>query len=167
MSATPLQDITVTYPATRIRTRGYHADIPGIKRSVEARAVVATWNPIYEVAAYTDGQAEHTAIRTITKDRTRFTRPFDRPSFEVVNLDDTAMDPYREDYSLLMPEDEGVNLGSGVLLDAHQVTSETMALKARGNWFTMEFNVSQGRIVLQSVELSALIDVDPRQKATH
>lgn len=164
MSETYLQNITPVYPATRVKTRGYMGDIPGLKRAVEARMQIGTWNPVYTVSVVTDGQAESAVARSISKSRTKFSRPFTRADYDETNASDDALDPYREDYSVVIPT-AGINLGSGIQVDIHQVIQETLKLKSRGSWFQIDLSVSQGRIQVKSIELDAIIQDEPRQKS--
>ena len=164
MSDTHLQNITVAYPATRVRTRGYLGDMPGIKRAVEARVAIATWNPEVQVSVVSDGQDSETRIKTITKDRTKFTRPFDRAAYDETNVNDDALDTGREDYSVVVPT-AGISLGSGVMLDSHQPSIETIQIKARGTWFAIDISVRQGRMKLRKAELDGLMGYEPRRKS--
>jgi len=163
MSDTHLQNITVAYPATRVVTRGYLGDLPGLKRAVEAKVSLATWNPELSIRVVSDGQDKSVQIKTITKDRTKFTRPFDHPVYDETNAADDAQDGEREDYSVVVPT-AGINLGSGVMLDLDALSLETMPVKARGTWFAIEITVTQGRIKIGRAELEGLVGYQPRQK---
>jgi hypothetical protein len=81
-------------------------------------------------------------------------RPHDQADYDPTNADDNQMNPWRQDYSVLVPED-GITPGTGLLPNLQQVTEESWRLKASAQSAQIEFASAQGSMEIRSVAVSA------------
>lgn len=132
---------------TVFRSRGYALANGDRGRAVAAKAQVATWAPNFALHSLTPGYNSTETERTgITRSRTTYD-VHDRPDWDPSNDADDHGTPGRQDYSVVLP-DAGMNLGSGVDLDAHQLSDVRTPLSRTGDWQQVEVRNSAGRLEL-------------------
>jgi hypothetical protein len=139
----------------RLITRGYHGGNVSLKHFEDARATVATWWPDYSVTALLEGVGENRVLASsITRSRLKWHRPHDRDDYDATNVDDDQMDPWRQDYSVLVPAG-GILPGSGLLPNLRQVTEESWRLRAAAQSVQIQFASAQGSMEIRSVSVTA------------
>lgn len=148
--------------ATELVTRGYLCGSNGQKAFVSAAVEVATWYGAGEISAVRDGVNEETEPQTFTKDRTQYTT-FDKAPYVESNENNDHAEPYREDYSVVIPEG-GLRLGSGVALDLHQLSSERMRVRQRGRHLQLRIRGTRGRVAVRAVQVDARAGEEPRRE---
>lgn len=138
-----------------LTTRGYHGGNVSLKQFEDVRATVATWWPDYSVTALLEGVGENRVLgSSITRSRLKWHRPHDRADYDDTNADDNQMDPWRQDYSVVVPED-GILPGSGLLPDLRQVTEESWRLRSAAQSAQIQFASAQGSMEIRSVSVTA------------
>jgi hypothetical protein len=141
--------------AASLTTRGYHGSDVSLKQFEEMRAMVATWWPDYSVTARFQGVGETRQLASsVTRSRLKWHRPHDQADYDPTNADDNQMNPWRQDYSVLVPED-GITPRTGLLPNLQQVTEESWRLKASAQSVQIEFASAQGSMEIRSVAVSA------------
>lgn len=148
------EDGTVTTQSvqTVLITRGYGADAPGRKRFGQLRCRISTWWPNAAFSALADGINEERPLGTIADlSRTRYRRPHGRAAWDNTNVNDDFHEPYREDYSVTIP-DAGIDPGeNGITLDLHQTIHRGFRVKCHGRFVRLKIVGTQGRIVVNDV----------------
>lgn len=151
-----------------IETRGYTLGAPDeFKRFDRASIAVATNNPNAAITAITDGENELKAIRTITKDRTKFYQQ-DHPDFVTGG---NASEAFRKDYSTVpavvtdnnfvaedfdeLPEGEITELPATPIASSLEIvkqqTIEPISLRVNGRWLSIRCVNATGTCDLLSV----------------
>ena len=137
----------------RWRSRGYGGRVAGVKRYVRLGMKVSTHDPAYTVVAATDGVGEVASVASVTKDRTKWYRPYGKADWEESNENDDFNDPNREDYAWIATTD-GMEMGAaGVGMDIHQEVEHTRKLKVRGQHLMIELEGTQGRAVVSGIKV--------------
>jgi hypothetical protein len=145
---------TVSQPFTSsFTTRGYA--LAGVRRSRGQHLLIAlaTWDAAYTVQAFTDGVNETANVLTRTRSRTAFATQ-GVAAFAEGNAGDNATTPYREDYSIVLPE-LGMDFGSnGFWVDAEQSVEETLSLRpARGRYVQVRVDKTTGTLASDGILL--------------
>ena len=125
-------------------TRGYAAAVVDPKRAQKISVDQSTWNPVYTVAAISEGVGETVSLSTVSKSRTNF-MAWGKPDYEEDNSNDDHSDPDREDYSVMLLPDSEIYLGSGVNPDRHQRVVESWKMRGRGVYTQLTIRCTQGR----------------------
>jgi len=140
--------ITYTSIPMLFRTRSYGAKA-GLrtKKNERVAGTVRTWWPNFSLSAVFPGQDEkQTLISDETKDRTKWTRPYGKPDWNEQNANDDYSDPYREDYSLMVPSAGILTGANGLDPDIHQEYQFERRVHRRAESVQFEFTNSQGRL---------------------
>lgn len=146
--------ITRTAYDWRWRSRAYGARTPGRKLFGELRLQSATLDPAYTVAVVRDGPWESREVAAITKDPTRYYRPWNRPAWDPTNANNDFNTPYRQDYALAIGAG-GFAIGpGGVALDQEQETEEAFRLREQGESCQVEV-AGIGRVRIKTLKLDA------------
>lgn len=96
-----INDSTSEEIALTIRTRMYENGTQDFKRWKNAVVNIATWGPEFSINAIYPGVNEsRPLLPQTTFSRTCYDRPFNRPPFEVDNINGDHADPWRKDYSV-------------------------------------------------------------------
>lgn len=128
-------------------TLGWNATV---KRDFKRVVIpVRTWRPSIELEEITEGAHDNRLLtRTpITKDRTKFFA-FGKGRYDSTNVNDDALEPGREDYSVVLEGSAGVHLGSGV--DPEQKQESVLgapggfSTKCRGRFLQYRLRCTQG-----------------------
>lgn len=143
-------DITYESVPFKVHTRGYGGQLPGLKEFSSVRVAVATWWPEYTLTARVDGARETRAVRTVTSDRERYSRPFDAAPYDTSNANDDFHTPYREDYSVDPGEDFDPG-SNGITPDLHQETEVVAWIRSTGRWCQILLESQRGRCELRGV----------------
>lgn len=126
-----------------LETRGYLFGDQGRKRSARVRLTLETWRPRFSVTRRTDGVNEtETLLSNETRDRTRYTT-WNTPAYDTTNANGDHAAPYREDYSVTLTGP--FQPRSGIVFDRRQSSEESLTVRARGRYFTVEIANTQGR----------------------
>ncbi len=144
---------------TELVTRGYLCGSNGQKVFIGAAVEVATWYGAGEISAVRDGVNEEADAQTFAKDRTVYAT-FDKGPYVESNENDDHGDPYREDYSVVIPTG-GLRLGSGVCLGLHQTSSERMRVRQRGRHLQIRVRGTRGRVAVRAVQVDARAGAEP------
>ena len=148
-------DFTIQDIPDLFRTRGYALSDGDKCRAVGAKLQVATWAPSYMVQSLTQGYNTNEAEgEAITRSRTVYDH-HDRAAWDESNDNDDHDTPGRQDYSVVLPT-AGINLGSGVDMDAHQVSTTRIDLSRTGDWQQLEIRNTAGRLELLNVTLEQI-----------
>ena len=150
--------LAVTGIAARALTRAYYGKTQrAFMRPIASTISLRTWNPTYSVTAKFEGVAKELALATDeTRDRTKYFRPFNAAAWDESNVNDDHVTPYREDYSVLLPDD-GMYFGSGVDLDLVQSVTESHNINSRqGRYLQLEITNTTGRLQLCGTQLEAI-----------
>jgi len=148
--------------AYRWRSRRYSLQMDRLRKPIGTNLALATWNPKYSVDVIFQGVNKVTpAAIDVTKDRTKYYRPWDAAAYDAANTNDDHATEDREDYSVDISG--GVLLGSnGVALMQYQESLEGLPVNGRhGRRFQVEVRNTQGRIKVLGVELDS---VESRQR---
>ena len=143
-------DVTYESVPFKVHTRGYGGTLPGMKEFTSVRLAVSTWWPQYTLKAKVDGPAEIRSVRSVTADRTRYTRPFDAPAYAESNSGDDFHTAYREDYSV----DPGTDFDpgtNGITPDLHQDAEVVAWVRSRGRWCQIQVESQRGRCEVRGV----------------
>lgn len=149
---------------TYIKSRGYTHGTNQHKRPRKGTMVVETWNPQYSINACFGGVNNTVTLCTArTKDNTLYYRPFNAAPWVNTNINDDHGTRFRQDYSVAIPDD-GLNLGSGIVLDLFQETREPFSIpKGETRYEQFELTNTQGRIRLKAIEFEDVIGTTQRK----
>lgn len=133
--------------ATDLVTRGYLNNPADRMHFTRASLVVSTWWPSYSTSLLTDGHNEEIALGTgVTRDRTKYHRPWNAADFVEDNSNDDFLEPWRQDYSVRLDGSEEIDCGSnGVDPDIHQEWEDSRVVRARGRYARLRVQGAQGR----------------------
>lgn len=138
---------------TRAKTRGYKANTNSFKRGRRGEIILGTWRPSYSITQHNDGVNENRTVATnVTRSRTRYFKPFDRPDWDPTNANNDHGTKYREDYSVELP----VQTESGVALELYQETIVRFNAPNEARFTQFEMTNTQGRLVIKAVEFEAV-----------
>ena len=146
----------VAYESVRhsLITRGYGGHQPGRKRFGQIRCRFATWWSRFDVTAHVDGVSEERALGTVGPfSRTAYRRPHDRSDWDSGNTNDDFLEPYREDYAIIVPDAGMITGDNGLKADEHQVIDKGWRLRERGRFVQLEIAGTQGRTELRDVQV--------------
>jgi hypothetical protein len=132
-------------------TRGYICGTTEPKEFEQINYNVSSWWPNYSVTVNVDGASESYSLKTITKDRTKYYRPFDKADYVGTNINDDFDTPHRQDYSI----DTSGNMYEGQVPDQHQEVTERLKLRHSGKYATFTFAGTQGRSEVRSVSVES------------
>jgi hypothetical protein len=142
--------------ADRVRTRAYLCRRQDFKRFTVLAANLATWSPNYTVTTATQGVNTEVAYASAqTRNRLKYFQPFDQPDYDPSNANDDFLTPSREDYSVVLPDPDGVTLGSGILLDVPQEYVHRAEVNERGLWMQLQIDNNDGRLELIATAMEA------------
>lgn len=139
---------------TTLATRGYDGRTLSYFRWLTV--FLQTWRPNYTLTLLTEGVNEVTTLaENVTKDRTRYYTPFNKPRFDPTNVNDDSAAPKREDYSVQLgePGPTEVFVGSGLKIDQHQEAAENHQLNTAGRAARVRIVNRQGRVRVMGVLL--------------
>lgn len=135
--------------ADSVTTRAYLCRRQDFKRFTTLAANIATWNPRYTITTKTQGVNNTVAyLPNVTRDVTKYFQPFDKPAYDVSNVNDDFQAPSRQDYSVTLPEPDGVAMLSGIVPDISQESLDRAQVNERGLWMQLQINNAQGRLEL-------------------
>ena len=146
-------------------TRGYRCGDLAEKRFNSSKLAMREWGAQYTVAAKVEGVLEERTLRTVTRSRLKYLRPWNRPHYDPTNVNDDADEPYREDYSVALNESgagtaaipDHLHLGAaGVRLDDVQDLAENYRPNLFGEHLQLRITGVKGRVELVSVQTRAL-----------
>jgi hypothetical protein len=132
----------------KIKTRGYMCSDPGFKVFTGIELDVSTWNPSYTVKSSTDGVDRINTVKTVTKSRSEYYAPFDRPDYVTTNVNDDHGTENRQDYSVDSSGNmyaDTVSTENGIDPDKHQTVTERMRVSGQGKYMQLTIEGSQGR----------------------
>jgi len=160
--------------ADRIVTRGYPL---GGARPTRGLVALESWNPKFTVTLVTDGVNERagTGITDRTRDRQRYRRPWNAAKWPLDNHDLSHGNPFREDYSVLLPaglldengrpvnDENGATIEAaslrldGVVPNRMQAAVEPLVLPPRpqARYAQLEISNTQGRVAVLGVAFGA------------
>ena len=144
---------------TELLTRGYKCNLDADKQYIFAAAEVATWNGAGTIQALRDGVNEVSTILGYEKDRTKYAL-FAKRSYDTSNVNDDFLDPFRQDYSVELPE-EGIFLGSGIMTGLHQYSSERMRIRQDSHFIQLRILGTRGRTKVRGCSVEAHADLMP------
>lgn len=141
------QDIVTT-----LQTRGYVLGSNDPQYFRNARLVMETWAPSFTISAVTEGVNEESEIATaVTRSRTKSFR-FGTADWSDDNIADDHDEQGREDYSVVLNQSTGTELGStGMILNRSQETIDSYPLREHGRWLALKVVNTQGTIGLKAV----------------
>ena len=140
--------------ATSFLSRGYAMTDPRRKRYQTARVRLSTWGPTYTIKTLLPGASDaRTALANKTFNPVKW-RGHGLADRTPNNTNDDATTGGREDYTQLTTS-TGFYLKSGVNLDQHQDSEESVPLREEGAWTQVEITNTTGRAVVRSVLLEA------------
>lgn len=145
-------DFAVQDIPTLFRTRGYALADGDKSRALSAVLRCATWAPSFTLATLTQGyNTSESEGAATTRSRVRYDN-LDQEDYDESNEADDHETPGRQDYSVVLAGD-GMLLGSGANLDAHQISTNRVGLSRTGDWQQIEVRNTAGRLELLSVVL--------------
>lgn len=144
---------------TELLTRGYLCGVGTDKRYLYAFAETATWNGAGSITTILDGVNERSVPLSYTKDRTKYNL-FAKRSYDVTNVNNDFLDPFRQDYSIALPEG-GILLGDGVVPGLHQYSSERLRIRKDSRYVQFRFLGTRGRNKVRALTLQAAADLMP------
>ena len=177
-------EIGVDAVETYILTRGYHTVDLYARKLRAASVYISTWNPNFSINIIPDGAGEsRSLVSDVTKDRAVY-YTFDAANYNERNDDERHGDPYREDYSVMLPDtydslltEEGsdvivsesgngvateeavgyLNFGSkGMAVGQYQSVRQTFSLPHVGvQWGQLEIINTEGRFKLHEAALTS------------
>jgi len=155
-------NIVVQAITSEFTTRGYQLSDGERARAVSAALRVRTWDPSYTITTLQQGynteQAEQSAV---TRDRLKYNH-HDRADWSPANEAADHATPGREDYSVTTNDPTGLQVDSaGVDCDAHQTSTDRLALSNLGDWQQLRITNTQGRLELLQVKLEQQIHERP------
>jgi len=96
---------------TRVRFRPQGKQLERLQTPSGADLALETYNPSYSLTAHFEGVNKQTVLcAAVTKDNTRYTRPWNATAWDATNINDDHATPYREDYRVSA---SGPNLVTG------------------------------------------------------
>jgi hypothetical protein len=88
---------------TRVRFRPQGQALEQLQTPHGAHLALETFNPNYSITAHFEGVNKKTVLcQNVTKDHTRYTRPWNAPPWDESNENDDHATPYREDYRVTL-----------------------------------------------------------------
>jgi hypothetical protein len=134
-------------------SRAFTVSMNGLLRPTEAAVAMQTWNPKLTVRVWLPGHKVITLVTQETRSRLAYARPWDATPWNPLNVNDDHETDDREDYSVVLQD--GLSLGSGLVLDRMQEGIETWTVTGRqGRSFQVETINEQGRIELLGERLN-------------
>lgn len=148
-------NISYVSVASTFRTRGYRGSGPRRNRFRRASARVRTWWPTYQVDAILPGVEETRVVQApVSRDRTRYYRPWNAAAYDPSNVNDDYLVPHRQDYSLEPPVG-GVYVGvKGWVPNRHQERPHEWRLNESAEWLALEFKSTRGRLEVAEVAVN-------------
>lgn len=131
-----------------IKTRGYVGGQNDLKRWRHANVELSTWNPSVTIKVYVEGVNEVRTLRTLTRDRTRYT--IHGAGTHTLSSGATHGNPHREDYMILASDNI---LPGEVYPELEQVAFVGAALRDVGRWVAIEILNTQGSCSVRSVRV--------------
>lgn len=108
--ATAEQGLAWVEIETRLKFRAQGKQLERLQSPTGAHLALETFNPSYSVTAHFEGVNKTTTLCTaVTKDNTRYTKPWNATAWDATNANDDHDTPYREDYAVRI----GANLAEG------------------------------------------------------
>jgi hypothetical protein len=170
--------------AFNLTTRGYVANDIDHRLFETLSMSVSTWSPKFTIKIKGEGVGESQTLCTDrTKSRITYYRPFDAAPYDVSNRDQDHGTPYREDYSILAPNDvdayiqlengdymhsengfqigfenwaPALSVGSAIVVDRMQETTETFRFTPkRGRYVQVNVSNTQGKIKINKLALTS------------
>lgn len=147
---------------TFVRLRGYACLRPGVLQSaVEAKRFVclalqlATWSPSYTIRTMMQGNgSDEDEAADQTRDRLKYFDQFEKSDWDPANTNNDFNNAGREDYSWL-EDGQGMVMGDGVDVDAHQEFVHRVPVNGRGLWMQAEISSTDGRLELLAAAMEA------------
>jgi hypothetical protein len=160
---------------TDLMTRAYRGQTVSSKRFHRVDLLHSSLAPNFRVSIVTDGENEVEVVQDWkTRDRTKYSKPFDAPAYKPGNADRNYNIPHREDYALRLdelPTDEDVAgfpdaefpLQSGdddfVRLDREQHFDDRYRTRARGVDMLVRVENTDGLLAINAVKVAG-VDVN-------
>lgn len=136
-----------------ILTRGYAGAGPR-NRFERVELAMNTWNPSFTVEGYVDGSNLKALSKTETVDRTRY-EVWNRPAWNVQNLNNDHATEFRQDYSVQLP----VMLGSdGIQIEREQQTTYRYTVRMKGRYLQLRLQSTQGFMGVGSIIVESYED---------
>lgn len=152
-AAVTVQDIPM-----RVKSRGYDYQVAGLKRFTHSRVALATWNPSYSLSASFEGVNDELELTPapVTKSRTAYFDPWDRPAFDASNMHDDHGEPGREDYSIALAEGAPLLIGSGINFQRDQESEQVDRIShgRRDRVAQLTIENTQGYLRVNEIELT-------------
>lgn len=142
--------------ATRAVTRGYRHEELMPKKFPYVELCLSVWNARFSLTAST-GAARSTRAMVSAKEfsRTVYLRPFDRPPYDVSNVNNDFAEPHRGNYSVELDAD-GFLCGSTLTLGQHyEVFARWSTRTLSGGYVQFTLTNDQGRCALKAVAPAA------------
>lgn len=152
--------------SSRLVTRGYTCQVPGMKRFRRATFGLQTWNPCFTVSEQNEGAVEvRSLLSNQQRDPTLYFQPWDKAPYDPSNAGGDHATPFRQDYSVTM-DGAGVDIeaGAGIDFDLHQETTDRCRLISVGKYCQIILTNTQGRLNVSSVMVEAI--EGPRRHGT-
>jgi hypothetical protein len=149
------EDAIVVQPIeTLFTSRGYQLTDGDRGRTLSASVRLRTWDPNYTLTTLNQGyNTNETAQSGVTRDRTKYDQ-HNRADWDVSNDNSDHANPGRQDYSVTANDPSGLNVDSaGVDCDAHQTSTDRVALSHVGDWQQISITNTRGRLELLQVKL--------------
>lgn len=151
-------------------TRGYSASRLDQKMFTAATLDLETWEPKYSADLLLDGVNEVIPLCSDQEKNPRKYYTFGKKDWDPTNVNDDHGEPWREDYALIVPSENGVDfpvdfgcafsdalhLGSGVNPDQSQRVQAPYRSRARGQYAQMRIRNRKGRCAVHSVVVEAV-----------
>jgi hypothetical protein len=139
------------------RTRGYLGMAPGIKGFKRVDWLCETWDPHYDVYTDSGGASELCCARLgITKDRTKFQKPWNARPYQLTNKDDNQYAPHREDYSLNLSGGLKMCFGeNGIRPEVYQEFNESARVNRDGAYLQVEVRTVSGVVRIKQITVGA------------
>lgn len=138
-----------------VTLRGYQAGAVVRKRFSEVALGLAWWAGSLSISVQVEGHAETSAVRTAyTPSRTAHIRG-NIDAWDPSNTAEDHSDPYREDYSVVLPA-TGMNLGNGIYLDTLQEQTLQTPVDLKGRYLQPVVTMTGGHLQITHARVSGI-----------
>ena len=143
---------------TEFVSRGYEGQGRSWTRFGLLHVDVATWDPQATITVITPGVSEQSQLLTDdTRDRVKYYRPHNQADYDLTNTNDDFLDPYREDYSVVL-DGVGASTGldlqtDGVALDHYQERRVSEHLNERDRYVQVKVTNNKGRVIIRGINI--------------
>jgi hypothetical protein len=140
----------------RAVTRGYRLEPVGQGEAKRITVELETWFPELDMAVRVDGVAEESVlVEGQTRSRVKYVN-WGKPDWNPLNEDDDHGERGREDYGVVLPEPDGMELGSGVVLNLRQAWRTRWPVRVRGERVQMVLENNVGVMRLKGVAVEGV-----------